>query len=167
MRRPADAPRPLTGLRRNGSTNRDHGKKRTIPDFFPIFRKKWEDFPNPDRPWWPPGASCTPGGKVVVPPLRRRHAARDAQRTIGRRVSRAWPAQPQRAEAGRARDAVGQGAGYWSPALVFARDRRPAQRWRARSMVTARRPPRVSKTRSSTPEKRPGTNRWWNSSLRP
>ena len=69
--------------------------------------------------------------------------------------------------AGRARDNGWRGAGYWSPAIVFARDRRPAQRWRARSMVTARRPPRVSKTRSSTPEKRPGTNRWWNSSLRP
>ena len=69
--------------------------------------------------------------------------------------------------AGRARDGDGRSAGYWSPAMVVARDRRPAQRWRARSMTTARRPPRVSKTRSSTPEKRPGTNRWWNSSLRP
>ena len=69
--------------------------------------------------------------------------------------------------AGRARDGGWRGAGYWSPAMAFARDRRLIQRWRARSRVTARRPPRVSKTRSSTPEKRPGTNRWWNSSLRP
>ena len=58
-------------------------KKRTIPDFFPVFRKTWEHSPNLERPWSSLGAPCPPGGKVIGPPLRRGHAARDAQRRSG------------------------------------------------------------------------------------
>ena len=49
-RRPTAAPGPLTGQRKNGATNRDHGEKKDHSGFFSGFPENMGTFPEPGPP---------------------------------------------------------------------------------------------------------------------
>ena len=90
-RRPTNAPRPLTGPRRNGATNRDHGGKKNPSGFFSDFPENMRTFPEPGPPVVVAWCAVRTRGQCdrSHAPAWVRSPGRPA--TIGRWVSRAWP----------------------------------------------------------------------------